>query len=201
MLIANNPFHPETPKPESSTVELPLFVIRNSQFEIHHSRSRCPIPLSHGGPWDTGWGTEFSEFFLTKRTQFPALALSKTRFPSTKRTQTNPKRTQKRPKNNANEPKTNPNEPTQPPKPRPHVQDALSRGDSLKASQGFLRHGARPSTWPEYLESAGRLQLREPANGTGRSTGLRRRLPKRRVGRIPVPSPAPLPLHRHRCKP
>jgi hypothetical protein len=35
VLIANKPFHPEMPKPESGTVELPLFVIRTSR--VPHS--------------------------------------------------------------------------------------------------------------------------------------------------------------------
>ena len=84
MLIANNPFHPEMPKPESSTVELPLFVIRNPQFEIH---AACPLP-------------EPSERKKkdAKRTQESPLAPPKTPIRPTKRTQTNPRKDPKTPK-------------------------------------------------------------------------------------------------------
>ena len=69
--------HEDLQKNEHRTVDLPVLPVRYSPFAIRFTT--FPIPRARRMKKKDA-----------KRTQFSALALSKTRFPSTKRTQTKP---------------------------------------------------------------------------------------------------------------
>ncbi len=104
------PDHVDMHESDQRTFDLPVFAIRGVPLV---PAQRDPPVLAAGAPFrcptvdrgTRGGGWNSANFFLTKRTQESALALSKTPILAQKRTQTNPKRTQKQAQTHPNEPK------------------------------------------------------------------------------------------------